>query len=57
VAKFARMAALADEEDHRVRGAFVFNGALPLAACPATLQVHNFTRKCASSPQQVRDSW
>ena len=26
VAKFARMAALADEEDHRVRGAFVFNG-------------------------------
>ena len=57
VAKFARMAALADEEDHRVRGAFVFNGGAATGRLSSYgLQVHNFTRKCASSPQQVRDS-
>jgi DNA polymerase bacteriophage-type len=57
VAKFARMAALADEEDHRVRGAFVFNGGAATGRLSSYgLQVHNFTRKCASSPQEVRDS-
>ena len=57
VAKFARMAALADEEDHRVCGAFVFNGGAATGRLSSYgLQVHNFTRKCASSPQQVRDS-
>ena len=57
VAKFARMAALADEEDHRVRGAFVFNGGAATGRLSSYgLQVHNFTRKCASSPQQVRDA-
>ena len=57
VAKFARMAALADEEDHRVRGAFVFNGGAATGRLSSYgLQVHNFTRKCAKEPQQVRDS-
>ena len=57
VAKFARMAALADEEDYRVRGAFVFNGGAATGRLSSYgLQVHNFTRKCASSPQQVRDA-
>jgi len=57
VAKFARMAALADEEDHRVRGAFVFNGGAATGRLSSYgLQVHNFTRKCAFSPQQVRDA-
>lgn len=57
VAKFSRMAALADEEDHRVRGAFVFNGGAATGRLSSYgLQVHNFTRKCASSPQEVRDS-
>jgi DNA polymerase len=57
VAKFARMAALADEEDHRVRGAFVFNGGAATGRLSSYgLQVHNFTRKCAKQPQQVRDS-
>jgi DNA polymerase len=57
VAKFARMAALADEEDHRVRGAFVFNGGAATGRLSSYgLQVHNFTRKCAKAPQQVRDS-
>ena len=57
VAKFSRMAALADEEDHRVRGAFVFNGGAATGRLSSYgLQVHNFTRKCAASPQTVRDA-
>ena len=57
VAKFARMAALADEEDHRVRGAFVFNGGAATGRLSSYgLQVHNFTRKCAQKPQQVRNA-
>ena len=57
VAKFARMAALADEEDHRVRGAFVFNGGAATGRLSSYgLQVHNFTRKCAKDPQTVRDA-
>jgi DNA polymerase len=57
VAKFARMAALADEEDHRVRGAFVFNGGAATGRLSSYgLQVHNFTRKCAKEPQTVRDA-
>lgn len=55
VAKFARMAALADEEDHRVRGAFVFNGGAATGRLSSYgLQVHNFTRKCAKEPREVR---
>jgi len=55
VAKFSRMAALADVEDSRVRGAFVFAGGSATGrASSFGLQVHNFTRKCAEEPDAVR---
>ena len=56
VAKFSRLLSLADFEDHRVRGAFVFNGGSATGrASSYGAQVHNFTRKCAKEPQRVRD--
>ena len=55
VAKFSRMADLADDEDQRVRGAFVFAGGSATGrASSYGLQVHNFTRKCAKEPDEVR---
>ena len=55
VAKFERMANLADEEDSRVRGAFVFAGGSATGrASSYGLQVHNFPRKSASDAQAVR---
>lgn len=55
VAKFSRLAALADEEDNRVRGAFVFAGGSATGrASSYGAQVHNFTRKCAKDPEAVR---
>jgi len=55
VAKFSRMAALADVEDSRVRGAFVFAGGSATGrASSYGLQVHNFTRKCVEEPDAVR---
>jgi DNA polymerase len=55
VAKFSRLAALADEEDQRVRGAFVFAGGSATGrASSYGAQVHNFTRKCAEEPDDVR---
>jgi DNA polymerase len=55
VAKFSRLASLADVEDHRVRGAFVFaGGAATGRASSYGAQVHNFTRKCAKEPEDVR---
>ena len=55
VAKFARAAALADEEDSRVRGAFVFAGGSATGrASSYGLQVHNFPRKCADDPALAR---
>jgi DNA polymerase len=55
VAKFVRMANLADVEDHRVRGAFVFaGGAATGRASSYGLQVHNFARKVAKDPQAAR---
>ena len=55
VAKFRRMADLADVEDHRVRGAFVFaGGAATGRASSYGLQVHNFARKTADDPAAVR---
>ena len=55
VAKFSRLAALADDEDERVRGAFVFaGGAATGRASSYGAQVHNFTRKCAGDPSAVR---
>ena len=55
VAKFSRLAGLADEDDHRVRGAFVFAGGSATGrASSYGAQVHNFTRKCAADPEAVR---
>jgi len=55
VAKFYRLAGLADEEDHRVRGAFVFAGGSATGrASSYGAQVHNFTRVCAKEPEAVR---
>jgi DNA polymerase len=55
VAKFNRAAALADEEDDRVRGAFVFAGGSATGrASSFGLQVHNFPRKCAADPALAR---
>jgi len=57
VAKFERMVKLADDEDARVRGAFVFNGGSATGrASSFGLQVHNFTRKCAKNPEAVRQA-
>jgi DNA polymerase len=57
VAKFKRAADLADEEDHRVRGAFVFAGGSATGrASSYGLQVHNFPRRCASDPEAVRQA-
>lgn len=55
VAKFSRLKDLADAEDSRVRGAFVFAGGSATGrASSFGAQVHNFTRKCADSPEEVR---
>lgn len=57
VAKFARAAALADAEDHRVRGAFVFAGGSATGrASSFGLQVHNFPRRCADDPALTRQA-
>ena len=57
VAKFGRLASLADEEDGRVRGAFVFAGGSATGrASSHGAQVHNFTRKCSKAPQATRDA-
>lgn len=57
VAKFSRAAALSDEEDCRVRGAFVFAGGSATGrASSYGLQVHNFPRKCADDPALARQA-
>jgi DNA polymerase len=57
VAKFSRAAALADTEDRRVRGAFVFAGGSATGRASAYgLQVHNYPRKCAADPEAVRQA-
>jgi len=57
VAKFQRLDNLADIEDDRVRGAFVFNGGSATGrASSYGAQVHNFTRKCAKEPEEVRQA-
>ena len=57
VAKFSRLCDLADVEDNRVRGAFVFAGGSATGrASSYGAQVHNFTRKCAKAPESVRDA-
>lgn len=55
VAKFMRMAALADDEDHRVRGAFVFAGGSATGRFASYgLQLHNLTRVSAKDPETLR---
>jgi DNA polymerase len=55
VAKFNRLKQLADVEDARVRGAFVFAGGSATGrASSYGAQVHNFTRKCVKRPDAVR---
>ena len=57
VAKFKRLSDLADDEDHRVRGAFVFAGGSATGrASSYGAQVHNFARKCAEHPDDVRQA-
>jgi DNA polymerase len=57
VAKYAKLAALADPEDARVRGAFVFaGGAATGRASSYGAQVHNIPRKAAKAPLEVRAS-
>ena len=57
VAKFSRLEALADEEDHRVRGAFVFAGGSATGrASSYGAQVHNFTRKTVKDANDVRQA-
>jgi DNA polymerase len=57
VAKFARAAALSDDEDQRVRGAFVFAGGSATGrASSFGLQVHNFPRRCADDPALARQA-
>ena len=57
VAKFSRLAELADAKDNRVRGAFVFAGGSATGrASSYGAQVHNFTRKCAMNPEDVRQA-
>ncbi len=55
VAKFSRLASLADEEDARVRGAFVFAGGSATGrASSYGAQVHNLPRKSAKDPDAIR---
>jgi DNA polymerase I-like protein with 3'-5' exonuclease and polymerase domains len=57
VAKFSRLKSLADEEDARVRGAFVFAGGSATGrASSYGAQVHNFPRKSAKDPEAIRSA-
>jgi DNA polymerase len=57
VAKFERAASLSDDQDGRVRGAFVFAGGSATGrASSYGLQVHNFPRRCADEPELVRQA-
>lgn len=57
VAKFKRLSQLASDRDERVRGAFVFAGGSATGrASSYGAQVHNFTRKCAKAPDEVRQA-
>jgi DNA polymerase len=55
VAKFSRLASLAEVHRDRVHGAFVFAGGSATGrASSYGAQVHNFARKCAEFPEDVR---
>lgn len=52
VAKFKKMLTLADPDDHRVRGAFMFAGASQtLRYASRGLQLHNMRRECWSAEE------
>ena len=54
-AKFSRLASLADAEDQRIRGAFVFaGGAATGRASSFGAQLHNMPRKSAKKPVELR---
>jgi len=55
--KFTAMCMRADEEDDRVRGAYMKDGAVQTGRFSSLgLQVHNFTRDCAEDPEAVREN-
>jgi DNA polymerase len=55
IAKFARLGALADVENGRVRGAFVFNGGAATGRYASFgAQVHNFARRVVADPDATR---
>jgi DNA polymerase len=55
VAKFSRLANLADEEDCRLRGAFIFAGGSATGRYSSTgAQLQNMSRVCADNPDAVR---
>ena len=57
VAKFSRLQALADVEDARVRGAFVFAGGSATGrASSYGAQLHNMSRKCTPNPEDARNA-
>ena len=57
VAKFKKMADLADVEDHRLRGAFVFAGGAATGRFASYgAQLHNLGRKCAEDAPAVRSA-
>jgi DNA polymerase len=56
VSKFKTMAAMADDDDHRVRGALVANGASASGRYSSRgCQVHNMTRKSVEDPGVARE--
>ena len=57
VAKFERLSNLADDEDERVRGAFVFaGGAATGRASSYGAQLHNMSRKTVKDPEAARQA-
>jgi len=55
VAKFSRLANLADVEDYRLRGAFIFAGGSATGRYSSTgAQLQNMSRICAEDPDAVR---
>lgn len=54
--KFTAMCMRCDDEDDRVRGAYISNGAGQTGRFSSVgLQVHNLTRDCAKDPEAVRE--
>lgn len=57
ISKFKKLAALADVADNRVRGAFIFAGAVATGrASSYGAQLHNFPRKALKNSKEARNS-